>query len=117
MDSGQIKKSISVGISLGDPAGIGPETTVNALLKKDYKDIRFFIPFHLSFLKNYSNFDLLLKKSKILPVDFSLEKFNFLNPGIYLFPLKNLPDLPDFGVPSKEGGIISYEFLKIIFKG
>ena len=83
-----------IGITMGDPTGIGPEIIVKVLAK------------NLPNLKVYGSLDILLKTAKDLGLSF--------NPNLVddISLTKNDIDSIKIGSPSRASGLLSYNFIE-----
>lgn len=92
-----------LGLTIGDPAGIGPEVLVKALARNDLLPARYLI---------ISPPAVIEREAKALGVRLPLMPFSgwesLTAPGIYLYPFDEKRPLPAKGEASAEAGLISF---------
>lgn len=97
-----------IGISLGDPGGIGPEVTLKALASKNSLPRAHYVLFGSSFI--------IEQEKKILALSFDIQQLEKLEGGdsscISLVEVKNPLTALKRGSPWKENGEASFHFFK-----
>ncbi len=104
-----MKGKMLLALTMGDPAGIGPEIILKGFEKFREKPYRVVVVGDYSFLKEHAkrlglSVDI-CSVNEISEVDFSSGKLNVLD-------LKNIPSDISLGVASKTAGKASYEYIK-----
>lgn len=92
-----------LGLTVGDPAGIGPEVLLKALSRPDLPPACYLI---------FSRPEVIESEAKTLGLTLSLLPFggweNMSAPGIYVYPFEDATPLPRKGEASAEAGRISF---------
>jgi len=100
------KKTIRIGVTIGDPAGIGPEVVLKSLVE-------------LSFLRNvslhcYTYPEILLDCSKSLGIN--SKKISHILTSCINLSSKSLKDLPKPGKPDKQSALIALDSFRFVIR-
>lgn len=100
-----------IGITMGDPTGIGPEIIVKALSMEE--------PFQFCHPFVFGDKDVLIRTLEMYKIDLKIETFGEIPPKgyytkkIYLYPSTELnPEKLTFGKPGKECGIAMAKYIE-----
>jgi len=110
-----VEERVKIGISMGDPAGIGPEILIKSLLKEDiYKFCKPVVIGDLSVLENALQFlDVDVRFNPITTVDDGKYECGIIDIiDLKLVEMKNL----EIGVDSQVGGAAAFAYVKKIIE-